>query len=187
MIVGNTGAGKTVSIQSMLGYEHQIKRKNVQKVILLKGKLRKGHEDLVASDSHESVTRKMHKYEFELGGKKCYLIDSPGFSDTGGPIIEIINQINLSRINQNVDKICYIYLLQMSQCQSATNEVPLPKLAKSLAERFTYKTYDELKGMLLILFNNKNNLQNYIIENIIYKSLQLYGQENSKNSKHLLD
>lgn len=53
----------------------------------------------------------MNKYEIKLGNKTFHLIDSPGFSDTGGPIIEIINQIHLEKVYKHIDNICYLYLL----------------------------------------------------------------------------
>lgn len=99
VLLGSSGAGKTTTVQVLLKYK-LIKQNDVNGMITLAPSvpLRKEHSQFVAKASTKSVTKYVSAIPMELAdygySKEIYLVDTPGFFDTGGLVVDACNSLS---------------------------------------------------------------------------------------------
>ncbi len=67
------------------------------------------------------------------------MIDSPGFNDTNGEVVDISNQIALEKAYSSCESICYLYMISLSYLKIG-RAIGVIEFAKNIAARFAYKT-----------------------------------------------
>ena len=153
LVCGDTGAGKSTTINYLLGRELLAKERenSYQLVIECKNPVSEiGHQNI-------STTSVPKKYKLD----KLSYWDCPGFEDTAGESIDIINAYAISRIQHKSKKLKILALIEEHNLLSPLRGSVFRELIVKLTKMFDHNNESSLADSITLCFTKSGQITEY--------------------------
>ena len=153
LVCGDTGAGKSTTINYLLGRELLAKARenSYQLVIECKNPVSEiGHQNT-------STTSVPKKYKLD----KLSYWDCPGFEDTAGESIDIINAYAISRIQHKSKKLKILALIEEHNLLSPLRGSVFRELIVKLTKMFDHNNESSLADSITLCFTKSGQITEY--------------------------
>jgi hypothetical protein len=164
-LLAPSGSGKTTSIHKICGtefYYHRTDRVIKPNPSTIDSSL----QHFIIGDTSISETRSVRAIKFILHHQEYYLVDTPGFGDTGGPEQDLANGVGLIYGAHQTNTLLPLIVIS---AESGNNQDELSKLFDTLASIFPF--YDYENQFVFIITRLK-------IDASYFMNTQLSGLEN---------
>jgi GTPase SAR1 family protein len=154
VLLGSSGAGKTTMIQVLLGYPQKLgKDSNGIPTLVPITKLSNEHKEFVAKASSKSVTKyvsaiqiNLKKYEYD---EIIYLVDTPGFFDSGGVVVDACNSLSTIEVLGTANSIRFGFVFNYKSWGKRADA--FKDFVKIISKLFS--SYDRNKSKVIYFLN----------------------------------
>lgn len=171
VFLGNTGNGKSTTIHYLSGSKMKLVKVGNVTHIAPTEITNKDAKEITSSPMTSSVTKILHPVEIELNSgrnKHILLVDTPGFNNTEGPCVDIINGINIIDAIRSASSVKPIIILRMlnlgGRCEG------IKEISRVIAQLIE-NVADEIERFQWIFTDFNENVKDglgFLIEDILY-------------------
>jgi hypothetical protein len=152
LFIGDTGSGKTTSIKALLGYKMGLRLFNGIKYITIVEPVDNPKVKKMESNPQcRSVSRYVIavRPKESMTNKEIYLMDTPGFVDTGGVEVQIANGLAISKALKSCRSV--VPVIVISQESWGPRGEGFRNLARTLS--IIFRDYSQCKGSVVAMLN----------------------------------